>query len=188
MIKLPQWEKLYSTFNRLKKRERAIFYVAAVIAAFTFIDRLIIAPVVFKVNSLNRQISEQEAGIKQGLRILSQKDKIASENTKLKSYLVSFKSQEEEVTAALKEIEGLANKNSVYVVDMKPGAVKEAEATKKYYINLECEGQMEQLVKFMYDIESSNQLFSVDKYEITPKYKESSVAKCSMSISKIVIM
>ena len=46
---------------------------------------------------------------------------------------------------------------------------------------------MEQLVDFMYNIENSDKLLMIEKYQISPKSKESSVAKCAMSISKIVI-
>jgi len=47
---------------------------------------------------------------------------------------------------------------------------------------------MEQLVEFIYNMENSNSLISIEKYQITPKAKESSVAKCSISVYKVVAL
>ncbi|HNW40109.1 MAG TPA: GspMb/PilO family protein, partial [Candidatus Omnitrophota bacterium] len=87
-----------------------------------------------------------------------------------------------------KEIESLASKSSVYLVDMKPSGTKESGSSKRIMINLNCEAQMEQLVDFMYNLENSNILLSIEKYQLTPKTKESSVAKCSISVYKVVAL
>ncbi|MCM8782891.1 MAG: type II secretion system protein M, partial [Candidatus Omnitrophica bacterium] len=63
--------------------------------------------------------------------------------------------------------------------------LRESGTFKKYVINLSCEAQMPQLVEFMYNIESSHRLLSIDKYQITPKSKETGVASCTMTIAKI---
>jgi 23S rRNA A2030 N6-methylase RlmJ len=140
------------------------------------------------MKSLDKEIREKELNIKKGLRILAQKDKVTSEIAKYASILSSLKSEQEDVTPILKEIEILANKTSVYLVDMKPAGLKSSGTSKKYLINLECEAQMEQLTEFMYNIENSNKLLSIEKYQISPKSKESSVATCSMTIAKMIAL
>ena len=84
-------------------------------------------------------------------------------------------------------MEDLASKSSVYLVDIKPGAVKSQEQLKKYFITLNCEAQMEQVVDFMYGLENSSRLFTIERYQITPKAKDSSLARCSISVSKTFI-
>jgi Tfp pilus assembly protein PilO len=91
------------------------------------------------------------------------------------------------MVSLLKEIESFANKSSVYLVDMKPAGLKPSDSSKKYLISLNCEAQMEQLSDFMYNIENSNKLLTIEKYQISPKSKESSVVRCSMSIAKIIM-
>ena len=139
------------------------------------------------MKSLNEEIQEKQSSIRKNLHILAQKDRISSEITKYTTFLSSTESDEEEMTSLLKEIEGLANKSSVYLVDMKPAGLKSAGSSKKYLISLNCEAQMEQLTDFMYNIENSNKLLTIEKYQIAPKSKESSVVRCSMSIAKIVM-
>ncbi|PIQ86101.1 MAG: hypothetical protein COV73_05065 [Candidatus Omnitrophica bacterium CG11_big_fil_rev_8_21_14_0_20_43_6] len=39
-------------------------------------------------------------------------------------------------------------------------------------INLNCEAQMEQLVNFMYNMENSSSLLSIEKYQLAPKAKD----------------
>nr|MBP7217054.1 hypothetical protein [Candidatus Omnitrophota bacterium] len=96
--------------------------------------------------------------------------------------------KEEVLTVFLKEIEELANRSSLYVVDMKPQGVKEEkDGTRRYFITLNCEGQMEQIMDFMYNVENSKSLFTIEKYQVGPKSRESSIAQSSLTISKIAI-
>lgn len=180
-------QSLYSALGRLSKREKMIFYGAVIIVSATLLDRVVLYPIYFRMESLNKDIKDKSAGIKRNLRLLAQKDKILAESVKYSVYTSIPKSEDEETTSLLKEIENLANKSSVYLVDMKPSGQKDMGSSKKYLVNLNCEGQMEQLTEFMYNIENSSKLLGIEKYQISPKSKESSVAKCSMAISKIVI-
>jgi len=184
MIKL---QALYTIFTRLSKREQFILYIAAFFIALTLLDRLIIEPIFSKMQSLDKEIQEKETAIRRNAHVVVQKDRILAEVAKYTSFLSTAKSEDEEITSFLKEIENLADKSSVYLIDMKPSGVKDLGSSKKYLLNLNCEAQMEQLADFMYNIENSNKLLTIDKYQISPKSKESSIAKCSISISKMVI-
>lgn len=180
-------QTFYTILARLSKREKLILYVAVSFVSLTLLDRLIISPSFSKMKSLNREIQEKESGIKKNLHILAQKDRILAESAKYNSFLSSPESGEDQLTSLLKEIENYANKASVYLIDMKPSGVKDIGPSKKYLINLNCEAQVEQLTNFMYNIENSSELLTIEKYQISPKAKESSVARCSMTISKIII-
>jgi len=182
MIKI---RSFYTFLSRLSKREKTVLYATVFFVSLTLLDRIIISPVFHRINSLDTEIREKELSVKKNMRILSQKDKIMAESAKYASFLNQAKSEEEEMTSILKELENLASKSSVYLIDMKPGGIKKAGQSKKYMINLSCEAQIEQLTEFMYDIENSKELLTIEKYQIGPKSKESSVAQCSMSISKI---
>jgi hypothetical protein len=185
LLKAADFNKFLS---RLSKREKLILYAAAFFLALTVIDRAVIHPVYSKIKTLNEQIDAKEAGIIQDLRVLSQKEKILSETAKYASFMGTTQPEEEAVTGLLKEIESIANKSSLYIVDMKPAGQKtEKDNTKKYLVNLNCEGQMEQIMGFMYNIENSNTLLSIEKYQISPKSRESSLAQSSITISKAVM-
>lgn len=181
MIKI---QAFYDFYSRLSKNEKKLFYCAALFASLALFDLLIVSPVFNKIRSLNQEISEKTSAIKKYLHILSQKERISEETAKFGYFLSALKSNEEEITILLKEIENLADKSSVYLVDMKPQDSKGSQ--NKFSVSLSCEAQMEQLVQFMHSIESSDKILTVDRYEITQKSKESTIVQCSMSVSKIV--
>ncbi len=172
--------------SRLSRREKSILYGTLTFVLLALTDRLIISPVFSRIKSLNEQIAKKESEIRNGLRILAQKDKIEAIKAKHSTFTGSLDS-DEEITVLLKEIEGMASKTSVYLIDMKPGGSKTSGSSKKYTISLNCEAQMEQLVDFMYNIETAGKLFTIEKYQISPKSKASSIARCSMSVSKITV-
>lgn len=183
MIKL---QFLVKFISKLSKKEKALLYAAVFVGLVVLLDRAIIYPVYAKIRSLHTQIKEKEFTIVKEMRILAMKDKIAGEAKKYSSYAGVALSEEEEITTLLKEIESLANKSSLYVVDMKPaGAKEEKDKSKKFLVSLSCEGQMEQIMDFMYNVENSKSLLSIERYQISPKSRESSVATSSMTISKI---
>lgn len=169
------------------KREKFILYCTTVFVLGAFLDRLIISPISSKMKYLDREIKQKQTDIKRSLHILAYKDKIKDEVNRYASYLAKGESEEEETTSLLKEIEGLAGKASVYLIDLKPAGSKTEGSSKKYYANINCESQMEQLAHFVYLIETSDKLLAIEKYHIVPKAKESSVAKWGMTISKIIV-
>ena len=188
-MKLPNFKILQVFLGRLSKKDKIIFYIAVFIVALLILDRAIISPVFSKIRSLNKELQDKQDNIKKNLRILAQKERILAQGAKYNSLLGDSKiNDDEQVTLVLKELESLANKSSVYLVDMKPSGIKESGSSKMILINLNCEAQMEQLVDFMYNMENSNNLISIEKYQLTPKTKESSVAKCSISVYKVVAL
>lgn len=180
MIKI---KSFYTFLSHLSKRERLILYIAAGFTLLLILDRLIVHPVLSKMRSLDKEIQAQTAQIKKDFHILTQKEKIIAESRRYASYSLGELSAEEATTSLLKELEDLANKASVYLVDIKPAGIKQEAGYSKYLVNLSCEAQMEQVIDFMYNIENSKKLLRIEKYNISPKSKESSIAKCSMTIS-----
>lgn len=180
--------ELYAAVERLSKREKMVLCCTVLVVSLTFVDRLLISPVSGKLRSLDKEIEDKETVIRNNFHIVALQDKITTESAKYDAFSKSLQMGEEDVTSLLKEIENMANKSSVYLVDMKSGEFKNTGSSKKYVVTLNGEAQMEQIVEFMHAIESSDKLLTIEKYQISPKSKESSIAKCSMTISKIVTL
>lgn len=176
-----------AALERLSKREKTVFYSTVAVVSVMAFDRLFLSPVFDKLRSLDKKIRETEATIKKNMHIVALQEKITAESAKYSSLASGLEMGEEEATSILKEIETIANKSSVYLVDLKPGELKNVGTSKKYTANLNCEAQMEQVVDFMYNIESSPLLLTIEKYQISPKEKDSSIARCSMSVSKVLM-
>lgn len=181
--------KFIRTFlSRLTKWEKILFYAATAAVTLTLADRLLLSPVTQKIETLSSEIQDKESGIKRMSFILAQKDRIVAESARYIKFLTKAKNTDEEATTVLKEIEAIANNNSIYLIDLKPIGFRDSGQIKKYVVSITCEGQMENLFSFMYNIESSPQLLRIERCEIIPKSKESSIASCSLMISKIIFL
>ncbi len=188
MIKVPKFMDLLSQIQHFSRREKLIFFGALIFVSFALTDRLIIRTFFSILSGQDKQIRDKETRIKASLRVMAQKDRIELQHTNYKSYLGSAKTENEEFTSILKVLDSLAPVQPGFnLVDMKPVGVKESAASKKYLVALNCEGTMEKLTEFMYNIETATKLLAVDKYEITPKSKDTNLAKCSMTISNLVL-
>jgi len=187
MMKLPQLDKLLAKVSKLSKREKLVLFGSILAVACALSDRLIVASLSRKIKEQDTRIAAREAEIRKNLKIVSQKKRITAQHDTYKPYLGTMSSENEEFTVFLKEMDTLARDSTIYVVDMKPTGTKESGEAKKYLINLNIEADMASLIRFMYSVEDSKKLMTVEKYQISPKSKDSPTAKCSMLVSKLVI-
>ncbi len=179
--------RIASFLSGLNKRQKMLFYGAVAFVVFAALDRLALSPILSKVHQLNDKIKLQEETIKRNLTIVSQKNSLSDEISKYNSYLSTSESEEKEITNFSQEIENLAKEASVYLTGIRPAGKEEEGIIKKYFLELEFEAKMEQLFSFFYAIESSNKLTKIEIYHIAPKSAESSIATCSLRVSKVVL-
>ena len=173
--------------SRLSKKEKILFYGASTVITIFMLDRLVLQPVVGTFRSLHQETQDLQSNIKRSVHLLSQKERMMKEVEQYSVYNVRGKSPEEETVALLKLIEELANQASVNLLYVKPGGTKTDGAMQKYYATLECEGQMNQMLGFFYQLESTHQLLKIEKYSLQPTAKGSSVVKCAATIAKTVV-
>ena len=180
-------QSIVSFVSRLSKRERTIFYATVFVISLVLLDRLVLSPILSKINELDTTIRSEEEAIKQSLLIVTQEDRIATESKQYVSYLSEPQGEEKELTAFLKEVENIAKKSSVYLVDIKPAGSNVDGIATRYFVKLNFEAQMEQVLHFFYSITNHEQLLKIEAYEISPKSEGGSVVTCSTSISKAII-
>jgi hypothetical protein len=177
-----------SFLSRLNKREKLVFYCTAGVVALVLLDRIIVGPIFSKIRLLDERIKIERELIRKNARIVAEKDRIAHAVQAVSAYSRTAKTQEEEIAFLLGEVEKLARKASLYIGDMKPMGVQEDAVSRKYSVDLNCEAQMDQVVNFMYDIENAPMLFLVESFNVSPKSKDSSIAKVNMRISNVIFL
>ena len=186
-MKFFDFSKIVASVSRLNKREKIIFAATAMVVGVLVLDQAIIRPISSMFYSFHQQSSSLEASVKKSIRLLAQKDRMLKEVKQYGAYVATAKSTEVDTMALLKHIEELANQTSVNLLYVKPAAVRGQEQIKKYYVNLECEGQMEQIVRFFYELENSKSLLKIEKYILQPTAKGSTVIKGAATVSKALI-
>ena len=175
-------------WDKLSKKEKIVLSVAFAFLALAFLDRLLISPIRTKFNALNQQIRISEKQLGGDMRNINQKEFISEEYEQYLPYIRRSGSDEEEVAKILGEIEALARKSSVYLVDMKPRKPREVEFYKEYTVEIEAEGYMESLMSFIYQLNTSSQLLRVETLRLNLTKGDSNVLSASMLITKVLIL
>jgi len=179
---------IHTFWAKLAKKEKVLAYVALVCLFLSFFDMVILKTILNKMASIEEGIRNGEWQIRKNIKFLAQKESIEQEGQVFSVYAIEAKTSEEEISSVLREIETLASQSGVTLIEVKPADVKSEKIIKRYSINLTCEATMEQLAKFMYLLENSKIIFTIDTYGLVSKDKEKGTLKCNMVISKIVII
>lgn len=152
------------------------------------LDRLFIGPTTSKLKSLDDEIAQQENVIKGDLRLLSYKNKILKENKSLAAFFMQKPQAEEEIIADfLKKIEVLATESKVNLAKVSPADSKPKKGFIEYYADLECDGTLENVAKFMYAINASSDLLKVVKFNLNPKKAGADEVVSNMTVTKVII-
>ena len=172
----------------LNDTQKKLLSVALVIVIAALFDRLVISPYMSSLTSINEDITKEEASIKQDIRFLGYKDRISQEAREVDPYLTKTISTDEEMIAAfLKKIEALANQSKVTLIKVNPASGEETPQYWKYQADLECSGQLGDVVSFMHLVNSATDLLKVVKFNFTSKKSDTDEIKATMTIEKIVV-
>ena len=180
-------KRLATRYARLTEREKIILAVTMLVIGGVLVDKFVTGPVYDSMMALEQNIQDEQIAIKKSLNILLRRDQIAVESKQFADFSVIGKNHEEEVTSLLKDMEIMADQSAVSLLYVRPGNWKQETGVTKYYASLECEAEMEDIAAFFHRIENSTKLLQIDRYEIQPKAKESSIARCTMTLSKTVL-
>ena len=173
--------------SRFSKREKAVFFAALVFVGFSLSDRLILSPILKKMQIYSQEIKATEYEMIKNTKILQQRARIEAEEKRYAEYSSIARTDEEETATLLREIERLATRSTVYLNDLKPSGIQEEGMVKKFRVNVSCEGDMEKIIRFMHLIEDSNIIMQITAFDMGPKSTQSKINRCDLLISKIVI-
>ncbi|MCK9614252.1 MAG: hypothetical protein M0R48_01965 [Candidatus Omnitrophica bacterium] len=152
--------------NVLKKREKIILYVTIGIIFFSIAFNFLIAPVLDKYDTLNKEVNLNKTKLKKYLKLLGQKTEIQNEYNKFSSSLALPVDTKDTLVVAMTTLENLAKGASVRIVDIRPQASPKDD---KIIIELRMEGSIEGYSKFIYDVETSLLLLKVKRFQLAAK-------------------
>lgn len=173
--------------KHLSHREKSMFYLAGVAIFGVIIYMTIIDPLWAYWKELNETISAKEVQVLKNIKILAQRDAIDTVYAKYSESIKMKGSEEEETAVILREIENIARSANVYITDIKPQKAKDMEFYKEYHVELEAEGNISSLTKFIYELQNSKQILKVKRLQLTPKAEAGDVLKGDMVVTKILL-
>lgn len=172
----------------LTEVQKKMLAVAVGLFVIVLFDRLLISPTISKLSSIDQNIATEEGLIKRDVHFLKQKDKILEQSKAAEVYITKDLPAEEEMIAAfLKTIEDLASQAKVTLVKVTPVGGQQEKDYLKYQADLECTGQLADVISFMHLVNTSKDLLKIVKFNLGGKKSEANDVKATMTISKIVV-
>jgi Tfp pilus assembly protein PilO len=170
---------------KLSRREKLLAILASGVMLGAFIFRGIIEPAVRNWIALNQQIALKEAKLTRALKIIAQKPEVQAEFDGYQKFILPPVSEEEEIARLLREIEKLARDTGMRITDMAPRRKQRSEFYTRFTVEIETEGSMEGLMRFIYALETSPFLFTAERLKITLKSRQSNILKSDILLSKV---
>ncbi|MFA5060345.1 MAG: type 4a pilus biogenesis protein PilO [Candidatus Omnitrophota bacterium] len=174
--------------SKLSEKEKKILYIALGFVVLAICDRLFLGPALSNLKVLDESILEQEGIIKSDSRFLAYKNKILKENEVLSPFYAQKSQTEEEIIASfLKQLEILATSAKINLAKVSPADSKQKKGYVEYYASLECDGRLEDVVKFMHAVDASDDLLKISKISMAPKRAGSEEISASMTVVKLIL-
>lgn len=169
----------------LSAREKGILYFTISIVAFSIVFNFLIAPLLKKNDTLNREIELTRMKLKKYLGLLGQKENIQNKYSKLAQELDFSYLNENNIVTTLSKLEDLAKNANIRIIDIRPqGAAGGSLPYKALTIDLRTEGEMEGYLKFIYNLENSLLLLKIKRFQLSSKSNAQSL-EGSFTISQI---
>lgn len=185
---------LMSYINRLSHREKAILVGTVVVVSLGLLDSLMLRPVLDEIDELNKKIETmKETGIA-AKAVTSRKTFLEKKTKEYKRYL-EYRPEMAQARLLFEELlNELSGDAGVMLSDIKPLHTERKTRIMKYLTRVICEADgMERMLVFFYDIEDSDKLLRIERFEISRKEKRVGgekimVVYCDMTVSQSIIL
>jgi len=172
---------------KISQKEKIGISIAAAILFLAIVDRLILTPIKDTLGQINRQTNITERKLAYSLNNLNQKELITSEYQKYGLQLKENSSDEEKTASMLSEIEKLAKKSGVSLVDVKSQPSKNIDFYEELIIEVNAQGSMGDLVKFLHNLHNSPLLLRTQNLHLDLKDKDSAIINALIKVTKVSI-
>ena len=154
---------------KLSQRERRILYFCLGLMLFAVAYNLLIAPLLNKWLGLNQEIYVNRNRIERNLGILAEREAIQAQYEKFADYIKRSGTNEEEIALLLQRIEAKARECNVHISNIRPQPVQETQFYRKYSVEVQAEVKVEDLAKFIYELENSPFGLRIEKLRLSLK-------------------
>ena len=167
--------------SKLSKREKTIFYITAAIAGLALMNYFIFSPTLGRLNNVEYKSLLMQNDLKEDKAILNRKVKIAGEYQQYESYLTG--SGEKQFQCNISQ---LALESGLVLQGVTPMTLTSGDKQRSA-VQVSLEGEMEQVIKFLYAVAKSEIIMSVETFHLRRKNTKESTILCDMTISQIVV-
>jgi Tfp pilus assembly protein PilO len=180
-----QINKLIAGLNDTQKK---ILVVAVVAIIIGLLYVLFVGPTISHLSAVENDIAKEQSTIKEDMHFLGFKSSIERQSNEIAPYITKDKLSDNEMIASfLNKIQNLANTSKITLVKINPAPAEQDAKYWKYEADVECSGQLADVIGFMHSVNSDMDLMKVDKFSFSGKKSDTDEIKATMTIEKIVV-
>ncbi len=179
--------KLNQIVSRLSPRQRTWLYVTVAIVGLGFVERFVYAPVGGRLEELDQEILVKENQLKKNLTNLAAREGVLKAYAPYTAYASPKASDEEAIGGLLKEIEELARKSGLALVNVRPKPATKIDVGKRYPVEVELETDMGPLIRFIHGLHGSKYPLRVNQMRLDSKGGRSAQVRVYLLINKSAI-
>lgn len=160
----------FTSLEKLLPRERALLGICGLAVLLAIGNQLVVQRLRAKVRDLSEEIKSAKVQVVGNDDILATKNDVQVQFDRIKDYVPP--ATVGKVTDAMStEIEKMASKCGVRLMDRKPQETEKKGFFEKYSVRIEVEGEKESLMRLLSQLEASPQLLRVNRMELTKNAK-----------------
>ena len=164
----------------LSKREKYIFTTTIVFVAMALLYNFLAEPCLKKWQFMDNEIKIKKVRMNKGLRLLQRRNSIIEEYNQ-------YAKTTNNISKVMNYMENLADSLGIKTSNIKPGQAIEKGLCKEYVIDLQIEGQMENIIKFVSQLESLTTLAALKKFDFKLISQNPSIFKGTIILSKVLL-
>ncbi|MFA5388437.1 MAG: type 4a pilus biogenesis protein PilO [Candidatus Omnitrophota bacterium] len=161
------------------KREKYIFIITVVFIASAFLYNFIFEPSVKKWLALDSEIEAKKAEIENNAGLITRKDSIRREYDR-------YAGPDKNISAVLSDMESSAHSFGIKTSNIKPGKEAENGLYKEYGIELQIEGEMPDIIKFLSEVVKLPTLAALKRFDFKLISQNPPIFKGTVILSKII--
>lgn len=179
--------KLNQFVSRLSDRQRTLLYVTVGIVGLALSERFVYAPVGGRLDELDQEILVKENQLRRNWKNLAAREGVLAAYSPYAAYASTVASDEEAIGSLLKEIEELARKSALALLNVRPKPATKTDLGKHYPVEVELETEMSPLIRFLHGLHGSKSLLRVSQLRLDPKGGRGPQLKVYLLVNKSVI-
>jgi len=171
----------------LTKRENQILSACVVLLAVYVGYNFVYKSFQEKFDTFEERVEAQKLRLIKNQKLLSKQEILDAQYEQLAQRLRQERSDEQEMTLILSEIESVANQIGMRVTDMKPQRVRKVDFYNQFTINLTTDGQLPAILNFIYLLETKPHHFDILEMRLERSSSGSNQLRSLLTLSRILV-
>ncbi|MGE0269551.1 MAG: hypothetical protein AB7S78_13965 [Candidatus Omnitrophota bacterium] len=174
--------------SKLSSGQKKVFYVFVVAVVGLLFYLLYVKPITKKIAEIENKIKLQETQVRNDLSYLANREQIIKERESYAQYIPKELGNKDDIESGIyKALEQLTSESNLNLEKSQLGETSIDETHFRYHANLSCSGELNDMISFMHLLNTSDDLFKITGFTMSPKRGAENEVTTSITVEKLVV-